>query len=174
MWDINKNNHKSGFSRLKSRNKEKYTYLLPQVVFEVKGCWRLLRLLTGEGAPVGPPAKLELFKGLPLKAGALFAALLLTSFLVGFACDSPTKSSLFWLADHPPLVPWPAGTKLIVGSFPLCSAFKLGKFAGARRAVGTFPKLWSPCFWGIFFCNGFKADPCKKCQISIPLFYYKF
>lgn len=44
------------------------------------------------------------------------------------------------LLPHP--VP-PLGTKLIAGSFPLYSDFKLGKFAG-RRAEGTFPKVCMP------------------------------
>lgn len=44
------------------------------------------------------------------------------------------------LLPHP--VP-PLGTKLIAGSFPLNSDFKLGKFAG-RRAEGTFPKVCMP------------------------------
>lgn len=38
----------------------------------------------------------------------------------------------------------PAGTRLTAGSFPLFSDFKLGRFAGGRRAVGTLPKLCMP------------------------------
>ena len=53
----------------------------------------------------------------------------------------------------------PAGTIAIGWSFPWCSAFRLGKFAGARRAVGILPRLWSPCFWGMVFCWGFFAEP---------------
>ena len=53
----------------------------------------------------------------------------------------------------------PVGTIAIVGSFPWCSAFKLGRLAGARRAVGIFPRLWSPCFCGMVFCWGFVAEP---------------
>ena len=41
---------------------------------------------------------------------------------------------------QPPVV-FPLGTRLTVGSFPLCSAFKLGRFAGALLAVGTLPRL---------------------------------
>ena len=71
-------------------------------------------------------------------------------------------SSLLPAVQLPPTPPCPDGTRLIVGSLPLCSAFKLGKFAGARRAVGTFPRLCNPCFWGILFCRGFKAEPCES------------
>lgn len=36
---------------------------------------------------------------------------------------------------------------LTFGSFPLFSAFRLGKLAGGgmRRLTATLPKLWSPC-----------------------------
>lgn len=41
----------------------------------------------------------------------------------------------------------PVGTKLIFGSFPLFSLFKLGKLAGGgiRRMLATLPKLCNPC-----------------------------
>lgn len=39
----------------------------------------------------------------------------------------------------------PGGTNGMDASGPLCSDFKEGKFAGARRALGTFPKLCMPC-----------------------------
>jgi hypothetical protein len=39
----------------------------------------------------------------------------------------------------------PGGTKGTDASVPLCSDFKEGKFAGALRALGTFPKLCMPC-----------------------------
>lgn len=45
------------------------------------------------------------------------------------------------LLPHP--VP-PLGTKLIAGSFPLYSDFKLGRLAGARRAEGTLPSVCMP------------------------------
>ena len=84
--------------------------------------------------------------------------------LLVFFCGS--FSSLLPAVQLPPTPPCPCpcpdGTRLIVGSLPLCSAFKLGKFAGARRAVGTFPRLCNPCFWGILFCRGFKAEPCES------------
>jgi hypothetical protein len=39
------------------------------------------------------------------------------------------------------------GTITILGSFPLFSDFRLGRFAGGgiRRAVATFPRLCKPC-----------------------------
>lgn len=39
------------------------------------------------------------------------------------------------------------GTMLTLGSFPLFSAFRLGRLAGGgmRRLTATLPKLWSPC-----------------------------
>lgn len=42
----------------------------------------------------------------------------------------------------------PAGTKFTLGSLPLFSAFKLGKFAGGgmRRTDATLPRLCMPCF----------------------------
>lgn len=90
------------------------------------------------GVTEGPtPDGVELLKTLPDWGGA--TNVLLASFLIDFGA-SPC-SSLRELAVQPPLAEWPAGTKLMVGSFPLCSAFKLGKLAGARRAVGTFPRL---------------------------------
>lgn len=45
----------------------------------------------------------------------------------------------------------PAGTRLMVGSFPLCSLFKLGKLAGGgirRAADDTLPRLCNPCCRG--------------------------
>jgi hypothetical protein len=35
----------------------------------------------------------------------------------------------------------------------------LGRFAGARRAVGTFPRLWRPCLVGAAFCWGLDEAP---------------
>ena len=63
----------------------------------------------------------------------------------------------------------PAGTIAIVGSFPWFSAFRLGRFAGARRAVGSLPRLCSPCFWGIVFCWGFVAEPYEQRVIMLNL-----
>ena len=37
----------------------------------------------------------------------------------------------------------------------------LGRFAGARRAVGTFPRLWRPCLVGAAFCCGLDEAPWK-------------
>lgn len=39
------------------------------------------------------------------------------------------------------------GTMLTLGSFPLFSAFRLGRLAGGgmRRLTATLPKLWRPC-----------------------------
>lgn len=69
------------------------------------------------------------------------------------------------LLPHP--VP-PLGTKLTAGSLPLCSLFKLGKFAGGRRAEGTFPKHCMPCLRGsVLFCwDGSNDSPLYKLFIS--------
>jgi hypothetical protein len=55
----------------------------------------------------------------------------------------------------------PVGTSTTVGSFPPFSDFTLGKLAGARRAVGTFPRLWRPCFCGRFLDVVLLAAPCN-------------
>ena len=41
----------------------------------------------------------------------------------------------------------PVGTSTTFG-FPPFSDFTLGRFAGARRAVGIFPRLCKPCLGG--------------------------
>ena len=80
----------------------------------------------------------------------------LTGLMLLFLVVSPFSSLL---AVQPPAELWLAGTRLTVGSLPLCSAFKLGRLAGARLAVGTFPSDCNPCLVGMLFCKGFKADP---------------
>lgn len=39
----------------------------------------------------------------------------------------------------------PGGTRGTAASVPLCSAFRDGRLAGARRAFGTFPSNCIPC-----------------------------
>lgn len=39
----------------------------------------------------------------------------------------------------------PGGTNGTAASLPLCSDFKEGRFAGGRRALGTFPNDCIPC-----------------------------
>lgn len=54
------------------------------------------------------------------------------------------------------------GTITMLGSFPLFSDFKLGRFAGGgiRRAVATFPRLCKPCL-GITRETGKEADSAR-------------
>lgn len=103
-------------------------------------------------------------------ASAVVVSLLMV--LLGTSLLVAVPSSL--LALQPPLAPCPLGTKLMVGSLPLCSAFKLGKLAGARLAVGTFPRDCNPCLVGILFCRGFKADPLREEELIKPHYNNNF
>ena len=55
----------------------------------------------------------------------------------------------------------PEGTSTTVGSFPPFSAFTLGRVAGARRAVGTLPRLCNPCLGGRVFELFLLLAPCN-------------
>ena len=55
------------------------------------------------------------------------------------------------------------GTITMLGSFPLFSDFRLGRFAGGgmRRAVATFPRLCKPCR-GITAGGGMERDVAQE------------